>query len=174
MTGVLRVILAVTMGVATCRETFGQMTVYTVSDLSAGGVPSRLNNFGDVAGKADDSSSGETLASIWHHGRFRGPKHLGPKHLGKLHGGELSSASAINDAGEVAGEANTANSIVPFIWTPRGGLRQSPLLGDSPGNETDMQRSLEDQFSGSHGLQEHGRCRRMLLSRKSLTLHYSE
>jgi hypothetical protein len=28
MTGVLRVILAVTMGVATCRETFGQMTVY--------------------------------------------------------------------------------------------------------------------------------------------------
>jgi hypothetical protein len=39
MTGVLRVILAVTMGVATCRETFGQMTVYTVSDLSAGGVP---------------------------------------------------------------------------------------------------------------------------------------
>jgi hypothetical protein len=41
-------------------------------------------------------------------------------------------------------------------------------------DEFPMQRSLEDQFSGSHGLQEHGRCRRMLLSRKSLTLHYSE
>jgi hypothetical protein len=77
MTGVLRVILAVTMGVVTCRETFGQMTVYTVSDFSAGGVPSRLNNFGDVAGKADDSSSGETLASIWHHGPLSGAKAFG-------------------------------------------------------------------------------------------------
>ena len=110
MTGVLRVILAVTMAVVTCRETFGQMPVYTVSDISDGGVPSRLNNLGDVAGKAGDSSSGETLASIWQHGRFRGRKHLGPKHLGKLHGGESSSASGINDAGEVAGEANTAES----------------------------------------------------------------
>jgi probable HAF family extracellular repeat protein len=136
MTGVLRVILAVTMGVVTCGETFGQMTGYTVSELSAGGVPSRLNNFGDVAGRAGDSSSGETQASIWHPGRYRGPKHLG-----KLHGGESSSASGINDAGEVAGEANTAESIVPFVWTPRGGLRRSPLLaGDNCGQAFGINR----------------------------------
>jgi probable HAF family extracellular repeat protein len=130
MTGVLPIILAVTMGVVTYRETFGQMTEYTVSELSAGGVPSRLNNLGDVAGNSGDSSSGETQASIWHHGKYK----FRPKHLGKFHGGEHSSASSINDAGEVAGEGNTAESIVPFVWTPRGGLRQSPLLaGDNCG-----------------------------------------
>jgi probable HAF family extracellular repeat protein len=137
MTGVIPVILAITMGVVTCRETFGQMTVYTVSELSAGGVPSRLNNLGDVAGKADDSSSGETQASIWHHGKYK----FRPKHLGKFHGGEHSSASSINDAGDVAGEANTAESLVPFVWTPRGGLRQSPLLaGDNCGQAFGINR----------------------------------
>jgi probable HAF family extracellular repeat protein len=137
MTGVLRVILAVTMGVVTCRETFGQMTVYTVSELSAGGVPSRLNNLGDVAGSAGDSSSGEIEAALWHHGKYK----FRPKHLGKLHGGEHSSAWGINDAGEVTGEANTAESIVPFVWTARGGLRRSPLLaGDNCGQAFGINR----------------------------------
>jgi probable HAF family extracellular repeat protein len=131
ITRVVSVILAVTAVVITCRETFGQMTAYTVSELSAGGVPSRLNNLGDVAGKAGDSSSGETQATIWKRDKLRRFK---PKHLGKLQGGEYSSASGINDAGEVAGEANTAESIVPFVWTPQGGLRRSPLLaGDNCG-----------------------------------------
>ena len=128
MTSVVTVILAVTAGVVTCGETFGQMTDYTVSELS-GGVPWRLNNFGDVAGKGGDSPSGEILATIWHHGSRRHPKHLG-----KLHGGEYSSASGINDAGEVAGEANTAESIVPFVGTPKGVLQRIPLLpGDNCG-----------------------------------------
>ena len=127
MTSVVTVTLAVTAGVVACRETFGQTTVYTVLELSAG-IPSRLNNFGDVAGRGADSSSGETQATIWNHGRFK------PKHLGKLHGGEYSSASGINDAGEVAGEANTAESIVPFVWTPKGQLKRIPLLpGDNCG-----------------------------------------
>jgi probable HAF family extracellular repeat protein len=129
MTGVLRVILAVTMGVVTCRETFGQMTVYTVSEISDGGVPRQLNNFGDVAGRGGGFPSGETQATIWKHGRLRLKQHLG-----KLHGGEYSSASGINDAGEVAGEANTAESIVPFFWTPKGVLGRIPLLpGDNCG-----------------------------------------
>jgi probable HAF family extracellular repeat protein len=137
MTRIVTIILAVTTGVITSRQTFGQTTEYTVSELSAGGVPSRLNNFGDVAGKADDSSSGEAEASIWHHGKYK----FRPKHLGKVHGGEHSSASSINDAGEVAGEANTANSIVPFVWTPRGGLRRSPLLpGDNCGQAFGINR----------------------------------
>jgi probable HAF family extracellular repeat protein len=136
VTGVLRVILAVTMGVVTWRETFGQMTVYTVSELSAG-VSCRLNNFGDVAGRAGDSSSGEIGAVLWNHGNYKSR----PKHLGKLHGGESSSALGINDAGEVAGEANTAESIVPFVWTPRGGLRRSPLLaGDNCGQAFGINR----------------------------------
>jgi probable HAF family extracellular repeat protein len=113
---------------ASTEHTLAQTTAYTVSELSAAGVPCRLNNLGDVAGKDGDSPSGETQATIWNHGRSR------PKHLGKLHGGEYSSASSINDAGEVAGEANTAESIVPFVWTPKGVLRRIPLLpGDNCG-----------------------------------------
>jgi probable HAF family extracellular repeat protein len=117
---------------ASTEHTLAQTTAYTVSELSAGGVSSRLNNLGDVAGKTGDSSSGETEATIWKHDKLRGK--FKPKHLGKLHGGEYSSGSDINDAGEVAGEANTADSMVPFVWTPRGGLRRSPLLaGDNCG-----------------------------------------
>jgi probable HAF family extracellular repeat protein len=117
------------------RQTLAQTIVYTVSELSTG-VPCRLNNFGDVAGKGGDSPSGETLATIWNRGNSRHPKHLG-----KLHGGEYSSASGINDAGEVAGEANTAESVVPFVWTPSGGLRRSPLLaGDNCGQAFGINR----------------------------------
>jgi probable HAF family extracellular repeat protein len=136
MTSVVTVILAVTAGVVTCGKTFGQATVYTVSEFSAG-VPSRLNNFGDVAGGAGDSSSGEIGAALWYHGKYK----FRAKHLGKLHGGEHSSASGINDAGEVAGAGNIAKSIVPFVWTPRGGLRQCPLLpGDNCGQAFGINR----------------------------------
>ena len=125
---VVTVILAITAGVVILQETFGETTTYTVSELSVG-VPRRLNNLGDVAGNAGDPSSGEIGPVLWKQGRFRVPKHLG-----KLHGGDHGSASGINDAGEVAGEANTAESILPFVWTPRGGLHQCPLLaGDNCG-----------------------------------------
>jgi probable HAF family extracellular repeat protein len=137
LTSVVTVVLAVTAGVVTFRETFGQTTAYTVLELSAAGVPCRLNNLGDVAGRAGDSSSGETQASIWNHGKYK----FKPKHLGKLHGGEYSSASGINDAGEVAGEANTAESTVPFVWTPKGLLKQIPLLpGDNCGQALGINR----------------------------------
>ena len=116
MTRVITVILAVTAGVVTFRETFGETTAYTVSELSAAGrVPCRLNNLGDVAGRAGDSPSGETRATIWNHGS------LGPTNLGTLGGGEYSSASGINDTGEVAGAANIAKSDAPEFtgnyWT---------------------------------------------------------
>jgi probable HAF family extracellular repeat protein len=127
LTSAVSVVLAVT-GVVTCRQTFGETTAYTVSELSAGGVPCRLNNLGDIAGKAGDSASGETRSTIWNHGSLR------PTNLGKLGGGEYSSASGINDAGEIAGAANMASSIVPFVWTPTGGVRRIPLLpGDNCG-----------------------------------------
>ncbi len=126
MASVVAVILAVTVGVVTFRKTFGETTVYTVSEVSGAGdmgrVPCRLNNLGDVAGRAGDSLSGKTRATTWDHGSLR------PTNLGNLGSGEYSSASGINDAGEVAGAANTAISIVPFVWTPTDGLRQVPLL----------------------------------------------
>jgi probable HAF family extracellular repeat protein len=128
MTGILTLMLAVTVGVVTCPETFGQTTVYTVSELSVAGVPCRLNDLGDVAGRADDSLSGEIRATTWNRANLR------PTNLGTLSGGEYSCASGINDAGEVAGAANMARSIVPFLWTPAGGPQRVPLLpGDNCG-----------------------------------------
>jgi probable HAF family extracellular repeat protein len=113
-------------------ETFGKTTAYTVSELSGAGdtgrVPCRLNNLGDVAGRGGDSPSGETRATVWNRGSLR------PTNLGKFDGGDYSSASGINDAGEVAGAANMVKSIVPFVWTPTGGLGRIPLLpGDNCG-----------------------------------------
>jgi probable HAF family extracellular repeat protein len=128
VTTVVTVILAVTAGVVTLRETFGETTAYTVSQLSAAGVPCRLNNLGDVAGRAGDPLSGKTRATIWNHGSSQ------PMNLDNLGDGEYSSVSGINDAGEVAGATNTAKSIVPFVWTPRSGLQRIPLLpGDNCG-----------------------------------------
>jgi probable HAF family extracellular repeat protein len=135
MTSVVAVILAVTAGVVTFRETLGETTAYTVSELSGAGVPCRLNNLGDVAGRAGDSPSGETRATIWNHGS------LTPSNLGNFSGGEYSSASGINDTGEVAGAANIAKSIVPFVWTPAGGLQRIPLLpGDNCGQALGINR----------------------------------
>ena len=132
----IALLLAAIVELLSTERTLAQTTVYTVSELSAG-VPSRLNNLGDVAGRADDSFPGEIGAALWYHGRYK----VRAKHLGKLHGGDHGSASGINDAGEVAGEANTAESIVPFVWTPGGGLRQCPLLaGDNCGQAFGINR----------------------------------
>ncbi len=50
--------------------------------------------------------------------------------LSALAGGD----SAINDAGKVAGAANTGESIIPFVWTTSGGVQRIPLLpGDNCG-----------------------------------------
>jgi hypothetical protein len=71
-TSVVTVILVLTAGVVTFRETFGETTAYTVAELSgAGRVPCRLNNLGDVAGRAGDSPSGETRATIWNRASLR-------------------------------------------------------------------------------------------------------
>jgi probable HAF family extracellular repeat protein len=128
-------ILAPIAGVILCGQAFGQTTGYTVSELAAGGVPHRLNNLGDIAGRAAESPSGEIRATIWNHGNLRS------RNLGKLEGGEYSSASGINNAREVAGAGNIAGSIVPFLWTPGNGFRRIPLLpGDNGGQAVGINR----------------------------------
>jgi len=112
------------------EHTLAQTPAYTVVELSAadaGQVSCRINNLGDLVGRSGRPGAG-TRATLWTHGNLQ------PKHLGALPGGEYSSASAINDAGEVAGASNTGNAIVPFIWTPTGGLHRVSLLpGDNCG-----------------------------------------
>jgi probable HAF family extracellular repeat protein len=132
---VTAVIVAIAAGVVTCLETFGQATVYTVAEISIAGGPGRLNNFGDVAGRVADSSTGETRATVCNHAN------LGPANLGNLGGGEYSFALGINDAGQIAGAANIANSIVPFVWTPMRGFQRVPSLpGDNCGQAFGINR----------------------------------
>jgi probable HAF family extracellular repeat protein len=132
------VVLAITAAVATFGGRSSETTAYTVSELSGplGQVPCRLNNLGDVAGRAGESLSGEARGTIWNHGS------LAPTNLDKLGGGEYSCASGINDVGEVAGAANLAKAIVPFVWTPAGGVRQISLLpGDNCGQAFGINRN---------------------------------
>ncbi len=131
LTYVLSAMLAVTAGWITMQKVFGQTNAYVVTELSgedASQVPSKLNNLGDIVGRAASAAEGGTRATIWNRSRSNS------KHLGALSGGDYSSASDINDAGEVAGVSNTGKAIVPFVWTATSGLRRIPLLpGDSCG-----------------------------------------
>src|SRR5207248_8533363 len=95
------VIIVFTSSLIIPTETFGQTSTFLVTDLSgAGQVPSKLNNLGDVAGRGPSVAAGGTRATIWNHSDLKS------KVLGVLLGGDYSSASAINDAGEVAGVSN--------------------------------------------------------------------
>ena len=81
-----------------------------MAELQSGGAPCKLNNLGDVAGRAGDTPMGEIQATKWNRGALR------RQHLGKLQGGDYSSANGINDSGEVAGAGNVTGSVVPFLW----------------------------------------------------------
>jgi probable HAF family extracellular repeat protein len=131
LTYALSAIVAVTVGSVTPRQVCGQTNAYLVTELSsedAGEVSSKLNNLGDIAGRAASAAEGGIRATIWNHSDLK------RKHLGALLGGDYSSASAINDVGEVAGVSNIREAILPFIWTPTNGLQRVQLLpGDNCG-----------------------------------------
>ena len=132
LTYALSAVIAVAVGWSTMQQAFGQANAYVVTDLSsedAGEVPAKLNNLGDIVGRASSTAEGGTRATLWNHS-----DHLKKKHLGALLGGDYSSASAINDAGQIVGISNTSKAMVPFIWTPTAGLQRVPLLpGDNCG-----------------------------------------
>jgi len=115
----------------TAPQTLAAADTYIVSELSGkdlSQVASKLNNLGDVAGRAAAAADGETRATIW------GRSHLKPKAVGVLLGGDYSAASDINDAGEVTGVSNTRSEMVPFVWTASGRFEHLQLLrGDRCG-----------------------------------------
>ena len=120
-------IVATATGVSSPQSAQTQITAYIVTDLSADDstqVPCKLNNLGDLVGRAGGAGGGQTQATVWDRSK------LVKKHLGAFAGGDYSSANAINDIGEVTGASNTATGIVPFIWTPKGRLKRFPLLSD--------------------------------------------
>ena len=51
-----------------------QTQQYMVRELSgddATGVPFKLNNLGDIAGRAGSAIAGETRGAVWNHANFR-------------------------------------------------------------------------------------------------------
>jgi probable HAF family extracellular repeat protein len=127
-----------------------QTAEYTLTEVSTatGQVACRINNLGDLVGRASNSVGGGTGAATWSHGTLRATR------LGFFSGGDYSSGFAINDAGQVAGASNTSNAIVPFVWKATGGLQRIPLLrGDNCGQAFSINRSghVAGYSSGPNG-----------------------
>ena len=113
------------------RPASSQIPEYVVTELTdedATQAPSKMNNLGDIVGRKAPNGKGAPRATLWSKVRSTA------KHLGVFSGGDYSSATGINDAGEIVGVSNTGITILPFIWTENGGLRRVPLLsGDNSG-----------------------------------------
>jgi probable HAF family extracellular repeat protein len=126
------VIILVVLTLIAARQGIGQTRQYVVTELSnndRAGVPCKLNNFGDIAGRG--ASKGVSRATVWERSNFRS------KGLSVLMNGDYSSAFDINDVGDVAGVSNTGSAIIPIVWTAKGGLTRIPLLpGDNGGQAT--------------------------------------
>src|SRR5215510_13745589 len=108
------ILIMVIASLIVATRVVGQTRQYVVTELSnedAAGVPCKLNNFGDIVGRTSSNGKGAPRATLWNHS---GKK---VKHLGVLAQGDYSSATGINDSGEIAGSSNAAAAILPFIWT---------------------------------------------------------
>src|SRR5438045_4966146 len=81
-----------------------QTTAYILTDLSADDatqVPCKLNNLGDLVGRGSRGAvAAQIQATLWN------PSGFAKKRLGVFAGGDYSSATGINDAGEVTGVSN--------------------------------------------------------------------
>ncbi len=126
-----RLIAVISGSVIGVIEVCGQTPQYIVTELSsddATRVSCKLNNHGDIAGRADSALHHSPRATLWSRSNLKS------KHLRALVGADYSSAFDINDEGEIVGEANTGAAMVPFMWNAKGDLSRIPLLpGDSCG-----------------------------------------
>src|SRR5438067_3675283 len=114
-------------GLASGLPVFGQTKAYVITEVSNENttqVSCKLNNLGDIVGRATTMAEGQIRATVWGHSDRK------VKHLGVFSGGDYSSASDVNDNGDVAGASNTLKAIVPFIFTAQNGLQRIALLRD--------------------------------------------
>jgi probable HAF family extracellular repeat protein len=124
-TSILGVVLATATVFGPIRVVLSQTSEYVVTDLTSEDptqVPSKLNNLGDIVGRKASSGEATPRATLWGHSRARA------KYLGVFSGGDYSSATGINDLGEIVGVSNTETAILPFVWTEKSGLQRLPLL----------------------------------------------
>ena len=133
-------------------EVCGQTRQYIVTELSsddATQVPCKLNNHGDIAGRADSALKREPRATLWNMSNLRS------RHLPAFVGSDYSSAFDINDAGEIVGASNTGGAMVPFIWNALGGLSGISLLpGDTCGQAVAINKHghVAGYSSGDNGM----------------------
>ena len=148
---ILGLSLVLVSGLIPMRGLFGQSTTYLVTELTSGDgaqVPSKLNNLGVIVGRQAGDGKGVPQATFWNHSHSNG------KHLGGFAGADYSSATGINDTGEITGSSNTEAAIVPFIWTEKGGLQRLPVLpGDTCGQAVAINKDgdIAAYSSGSNG-----------------------
>ena|SRR5438105_3702205 len=130
-TSMLRMVVGIATVFGPIRLGLSQTPAYILTELTsedATQVPSKLNNLGDIVGRKADDGEGAPRATLWDHSRSK------TKNLRVLLGGDYSSATGINDSGEITGVSNTATAILPFVWTEKSGLQRVPLLlGDKCG-----------------------------------------
>ena len=133
------------------RVALSQTPEYAVTELTgedATQVPSKLNNLGVIVGRKAGDGKGAQRAAVWSNSHSNG------KHLGAFVGGDYSSATGINDTGEITGASNTATAILPFLWTEKGGLQRLPVLpGDTCGQAVAINKhgDVAAYSSGSNG-----------------------
>jgi probable HAF family extracellular repeat protein len=153
VSSLLGVVLVATAGLVSYGQiskqpaTYTAVTVAGVADTAQG--PSALNNLGDVIGRPSRSFAAGSGATVWSRAGAQ------MNQLSALAGGDYSSASAINDEGEVAGAANTGESIIPFVWTTSGGVQRIPLLpGDNCGQPFSINKhgNVVGYSSGPNGV----------------------
>jgi probable HAF family extracellular repeat protein len=160
--GLIAVLSAGVLGVV---DLSGQTSRYIATELSGDDstrVSCKLNNYGDIAGRADSAVHGGPRATFWNRSNLKS------KHLRALVGADYSSALDINDEGEIVGGANTGAALVPFMWNARGDLSSIPLLpGDSCGQATAINKHghVVGYSSGDNGV------RAFLWMRKTATLN---
>lgn len=143
--------LLATAGLISYGQTSRPSIAYTAVSVpgagNAGHGPRALNNLGDTI--TSSSLPAATGAKISSHDRSQ------VNRLGAVVDGDYTSASAINDAKEVAGAANTGESLVPVLWTPTRGLQRIPLLpGDKGGQAFSINKlgSVAGYSSGPDGV----------------------
>lgn len=125
----------------------GQTGEYSVSELPAAADSVRvgLNNLGDVAGKAGHSEGTALRVTVWKHGGLDRNEFL------SLFRDEYSSASGINDLGDIVGDSNSDTSIVPCRWKANGDMEHIPMLAGHTGGQALATNNRGDVVGYSSG-----------------------
>jgi probable HAF family extracellular repeat protein len=137
-------VMAALLGLASAVAAAQSYTAIDLGTLRPGSARIHaVNGKGEVVGESGDPHRTDTHSFFW-------SKSSGMVDMGTLAEGDFSIASGINDAGEVVGTSNTADSMRAFKWTRSSGLTALKLL---PGTNASSAYAINSkgQIAGSCG-----------------------